>query len=248
MAEEKIEVPELMAEQSYRRRTREERLKDKIEEEKIRSIENWKPKTLLGKRVKNKEIKNIDEVLNQKILEEQIVDSLVNLDSDNLLIGQSKGKFGGGKRRAWRQTQRKTQEGNVPTFSCLTIVGDKKGHVGMGFGKAKETLPAREKAARLAKLNLMKITRGCGSFDCMCSENHSVPFKVQGKCGSAVVILIPAPQGTGLVVGNECKKILKLAGIKDVYGKTFGQTGTTVNLAMACMEALKMTNKGGNFK
>jgi small subunit ribosomal protein S5 len=134
-------------------------------------------------------------------------------------------------------------EGNVPTFSCAVIVGDRAGHIGLGFGKAKETLPAREKALRNAKLNVTKVVRGCGSFDCLCEEKHTVPFKVRGKCGSSVVELYPAPQGTGLVIGDECKKILKLAGIKDVYSKTFGQTRTTINLSQACIEALKQTNK-----
>jgi small subunit ribosomal protein S5 len=206
-------------------------------------LSNWKPKTDLGRRVMAKKVSNIDEILdkNVKILEEQVVDSLLSLGSDLLLIGQSKGKFGGGKRRAWKQTQRKTMEGNVPTFSAAVIVGDRAGHVGVGFGKAKETLPAREKAVRKAKLNVIKVTRGCGSFDCLCNEPHTVPFKVEGKCGSSVLILYPAPQGTGLVIGGECKKILRLAGIKDVYSKTFGQTRTTINLAQACIDALKKT-------
>lgn len=212
-----------------------------VEAEKERVLDEWKPKTLLGKNVKEGKIKDIDEVIGQKILEEQIVDSLLKLDSDLLLIGQSKGKFGGGKRRAWKQTQRKTMEGNVTSFSSAVIVGDKNGHIGLGLGKSKETLPAREKALRMAKLNIIRLNRGCGSFDCLCEEKHTVPFKVEGKCGSSVIVLYPAPQGTGLVVGTECKKILKLAGIKDVYSKTFGQTRSTINLATACIEALKKT-------
>ncbi|OGJ13126.1 30S ribosomal protein S5 [Candidatus Pacearchaeota archaeon RBG_19FT_COMBO_34_9] len=217
------------------------------EADKEREITSWVPKTKLGKEVKDKKIKNIDEILDsgRKILEEQIVDSLLGVKSDLISIGQSKGKFGGGKRRAWRQTQRKTQEGNIPTFSTLAVVGDENGHIGIGMGKAKETLPARDKAIRQAKLGVIKIRRGCSSFDCACTELHSVPFKVEGKSGSVRVILIPAPQGTGLVVANELKKILKLAGIKDVYSKTFGKQRTTFNLAKACVEALKKTNKGG---
>jgi small subunit ribosomal protein S5 len=93
----------------------------------------------------------------------------------------------------------------------------------------------------------MKITRGCGSFDCSCGQPHSIPVRVGGKCGSAEVVLMPAPQGTGLVAGDELKKILRLAGIKDVYSKTFGKTKTTGNLAKACMEALKKTNKIKNL-
>ena len=188
---------------------------------------------------------NIDEILdnNKKILEEQIVDTLLDLKTELISIGQAKGKFGGGKRRAWRQTQRKTKAKNIPTFSTMAVVGDENGHVGIGTGKSMETLPARDKGFRKAKLNIIKIKRGCASFDCACSELHTVPFKVTGKSGSVRVILIPAPQGTGLVVGNELKKILKFAGIKDVYSKTFGRKRTTFNLIKACFDALKKTTE-----
>jgi small subunit ribosomal protein S5 len=211
-----------------------------------RAIASWAPKTELGKKVKSGEIKNIDSILEKgkKILESEIVDSLIKLETDLLSIGQSKGKFGGGKRRAWRQTQKKTMEGNVTTFSCMAIVGDKKGHVGIGMGKSQETLPSRDKAIRNAKLNIIKVVRGFESpeFEKDKSDPHTVPFKVTGKCGSVSVTLIPAPRGTGLVIGNECKKILRLAGIKDVYSKTFGQTRTTFNTAKACLDALIKLN------
>ncbi len=216
------------------------------EEDKIGKLHSWIPKTKLGKEVKEKKIKNIDEILNsgRKILEEQIVDALINVKTDLIAIGQSKGKFGGGKRRAWRQTQRKTKEGNIPTFSTLAVVGDENGHVGIGVGRAKETLPARDKAIRKAKLGIIKVARSCASFDCACDEPHSIPLKVEGKSGSVRIVLIPAPQGTGLVVASELKKILKLAGIKDVYSKTFGSIRTTTNLVRACMDALKKTRTG----
>ena len=80
------------------------------------------------------------------------------------------GKFGGGKRRAWRQTQRITREGGVVSFSAMAIIGDEKGHIGLGVGKAGETLPSRDKATRKAKKDIMRITRGCASFDCNCSH------------------------------------------------------------------------------
>lgn len=213
------------------------------EEEIQENLKIWKPKTKLGREVKEGKIKNIDQIIdsNKKILEPEIVDSLLNVKFDLLSIGQSKGKFGGGKRRAWRQTQRKTKEGNVPTFSAFAVVGDEKGHIGVGYGRAKETLPGRDKAIRKAKINLTRINRDCASFDCNCGEPHTVPFKVEGKGGSCRVVLIPAPQGTGLVAANELKKILKLAGIKDVYSKTFGTKATTFNLAKACMDALEKT-------
>lgn len=214
------------------------------EEKEAEALSQWEPKTQLGKEVKDGKIKNIDEILDdkKKILEAEIVDSLVNVKSDLISIGQSKGKFGGGKRRAWRQTQRKTKEGNVPTFSAMAVVGDEKGHIGIGAGEAKETLPARDKAVRKAKLNIMKIKRTCAAFDCACAEPHTIPFKVTGKAGSVRVTLIPAPQGTGIVAAKEMRKILKLAGIHDVYSKTFGKQRTTFNLAKACIDALKKTN------
>ncbi len=218
----------------------EEREKNEVKKQ----LESWIPKTKLGKMVKTGKIKNIDEILGKyKILETEIIDSLLKLKSDLLAIGQSKGKFGGGKRRAWRQTQKKTSEGNIPTFSSMVVVGNSEGYVGIGYGRSKETLPARSKALRLAKLNVMRVRRGCGSFDCICNEKHSIPFKTKGKSGSSKIVLFPAPQGTGLVVGDECKKILKLAGIKDVYSQTFGQTKTTFNLAKACIDALKNLDK-----
>jgi small subunit ribosomal protein S5 len=213
------------------------------EAERQRALDAWIPKTVLGKAVKAGQEKDFDKILasGRKILEPEIVETLLRLESDLLLVGQAKGKFGGGKRRAWRQTQKKTMEGNVVTFSAMAVVGDKKGHVGIGYGKSKETLPARAKAARRAKLNIIKIEVGYESPEekKFGAEPHTVPFIIRGKCGSVRIKLIPAPRGTGLVVGNEIKKILRLAGIKDIYGVSSGQTRTTFNVAKACIDALR---------
>ncbi len=230
----------------------------KVEEKKIEDVETqivkevrrkpsfdkegWKPKTDVGKKIKNGEITDIDEILDKgiNILESEITDALLpDADTDLLLIGQSKGKFGGGQRRVFKQTQKKTQEGNKPHFATIAIIGDSNGHIGIGHGKSKETVPAREKAIRRSKLNIIKIRRGCGSWQCGCKEPHTIPFSVKGKYGSCCIELIPAPKGTGLCVEKECQKILKLAGIKDVWSKTKGQTKTKINLVSACFEALK---------
>lgn len=219
--------------------------RDEIKEKREMSVGAWAPKTKLGQDVKSGKETDIDSILdnNKKILESEIVEKLLPIEHDLLLIGQAKGKFGGGKRRAWRQTQRKTMEGNVVTFSCMAVVGDRNGHVGIGFGKAKETLPSREKAIRNAKLNIIKVARGFETTEPSGSKPHTVPFLIEGKCGSVRIKLLPAPRGTGLVVGDECKKILKLAGIEDVYSATFGQTRTTFNVARACIDALTKTTK-----
>lgn len=215
--------------------------KQRKKEDKKESLASWNPKTKLGTDVKSGKEKDIDKILTygKKILEPEITDSLLDLELDYLFIGQAKGKFGGGKRRAWRQTQKKTQEGNVISFSSMVVVGDKNGHIGIGFGKGKETLPAKEKAINKAKLNITKIQRGFEDpADTLKDDPHTIPFKVEGKSGSVRITLYPAPRGTGLVVADECKKILKLAGIKDVYSRTSRSTRTTFNLARACLQAL----------
>tara|TARA_Y100000034_G_scaffold135230_1_gene206257 strand:+ start:3329 stop:4192 length:864 start_codon:yes stop_codon:yes gene_type:complete len=242
-AEKAGEKVELIEEKEAKQMTWAEKRAAREKQEMSEKLASWVPKTKLGSDVKKGDEKDIDNVLEnrRKILESEIVDYLINVESDLISIGQAKGKFGGGKRRAWRQTQKKTKEGNVLSFSAMAVVGDKKGHVGLGYGKAKETLPSREKAVRKAKLNLFKIERGCAHFDCSCNEKHTVPYVVEGKEGSVRIKLIPAPQGTGLVVGDEVKKILKLAGIKDVYSRTEGKIRTTFNLSKACVEALKKT-------
>ena len=226
--------------------TREERRAHRETQEKKKALEGWVPKTELGRQVRAGKGKDIDLILAQgkKILEPEIVDLIIpNLQSDLILIGQAKGKFGGGKRRAWRQTQKKTKEGNILSFSSMAIVGDMKDHIGVGYGKAKETLPARAKALRHAKLNLIKIKKGWETAEPGSKDPHTVPFRVEGKCGSVKIKLIPAPRGTGLAVADECKKILRLAGIKDVYGVTQGHTRTTFNLAKACVDALSKTTE-----
>ncbi len=207
--------------------------------------ENWRPKTELGADVKAGKIKDISEIVGEGIrfLEPQIVDMLVpNVESTLLSIGQSKGKFGGGKKSIWRQTQKKTKEGNKPNFGCLAAVGNKNGYVGIGFGKSKETMPSREKALRNAKLGLMNVRRGCGSWECGCKNPHSIPFKVKGKCSSVEIELIPAPLGTGLCIEEECKKILELAGIKDVYSRAVNSKNR-LNLVYACFDALKKLSR-----
>lgn len=203
--------------------------------------DSWNPRTELGKKVKDGTIVDIDEILNagMKINEPEIVEVLLpDIETDLLLIGQSKGKFGGGQRRVFRQTQKKTCEGNKPKFSTCAIVGNKNGYIGLGYGKSKETVPAREKAFRSAKLNMMKIRRGCGSWECGCGSPHTIPFAVEGRCGASIIKLIPAPKGTGLKIEKECGKILKMAGIEDVWSKVLGST-TKLNLIKACIDALK---------
>ncbi len=206
------------------------------------NLEEWKPKTALGIKVKNKEITDISEILDSgmRILEPEIVDSLLpGIHVELLEVGRSKGKFGGGKGSIWKQTQKKTSEGTTIKFSAFAVVGNRNGYVGIGYGGAKETVPAREKAIRNAKLNLIKIKRGCGSWDCGCKLPHSIPLKVSGKSGSVEVFFMPAPRGAGLKADKKCSSILTAAGVRDIYTRTEGKTATKLNFLIACFAALK---------
>ena len=235
-----------MVQKTNNNRNRVKRLTEKERQASRREqvISEWIPKTELGKRVKSGELTDLDNILDNglRILEPQIVDVLLpNLEYDLVTVGQSKGKFGGGKRSIWKQTQKKTSEGNKPKFTTVAIVGNNDGYVGVGRGKSKETVPAREKAIRAAKLSIIKLRRGCGSWEGVPGSN-SIPFEAEGRCGSVRLKLMPAPSGTGLVAHKEVQKILRFAGIKDIYSKTKGQTKTQINLVKACMEALKKLN------
>lgn len=211
-------------------------------EQRISIPDDWEPISRLGRRVMRGEVTSFDQILDsdELILEQEITDSLLpNLEVDLINIGQSKGKFGGGRRRAFRQTQKKTQEGNKPKFAAYCIVGDRNGIVGMGYGKAREVVPAREKAVRNAKKNVFRVQRGSGSWETTLPDVNSIPFKVIGKAGSVTVELTPAPKGTGIVAEKELAKILALAGIQDVWAKIRGHTVSKINVVLACERALR---------
>ena len=206
----------------------------------------WVPKTELGKSVASGKITSMDEVLlkNYKIMEPEITETLIpDLQMDFINVGQAKGKFGGGKRKTSKATQRITMEGSQMSFTMICVSGNKDGIVGLGFGKSRETMPSREKSQRNAKLNLAIVRRGCGDWGCFCGTAHSIPFAVEGKSGSCIVKLIPAPKGTGLVIESELKKMLELAGIKDIWSKTYGSTKNKINLMKAGFDAIKQLQR-----
>jgi small subunit ribosomal protein S5 len=227
--EEKIEKPELIKKPEEVVRVEEE-------------IEAWIPKTSLGKSVIQGKVTDINKILESgvKIKEHQIVDRLVpNIESELVLIGGRPGKGGGIQRTPIRISAKMHRSGRRYSSTAFAIVGNKDGIVGIGKGRGKETRASIEKAIQKAKLNIIKVPRGCGSWECECGEPHSIPFKTKGKSGSVRVELIPAPKGIGLAVDDESKKILRLAGIKDVWGRTLGDTGTRFNLIKAVFNALK---------
>ena len=195
------------------------------------SLESWVPRTYVGKLVKEGKITSIKEVfdMNLVIREPEIVDYLLpNLQHEVVDVSI---------------VQKQTDAGELTRFRVLVVVGNMDGYVGVGIGKARQVRQAIEKALRDAKLNIIPVRRGCGSWECSCNEPHSVPFAVEGKCGSVVVRLIPAPKGTGLVAVDAAKVVLRYAGIRDVWTWTKGETRTTLNFVMATYNALKNTYK-----
>jgi small subunit ribosomal protein S5 len=194
-------------------------------------MEEWEPKTNLGRMVKEGIITDIDEIFEKglPIMELEIVDALVpELDEEVMDVNL---------------VQRMHKSGRKVNFRVIVAVGNKNGYVGLGQGKAREVGPAIRKAVDDAKYNIIKVRRGCGDWGCVCGREHTVPFKVNGKTGSVTVTLMPAPAGLGLAIGDVGKNIMKLAGINDVWSQTSGQTQTTVNFANATFEALKELNK-----
>jgi small subunit ribosomal protein S5 len=139
--------------------------------------------------------------------------------------------------------QRMTDSGRRVRFAITTVVGNSNGYVGLGKSKGKEVGPAIRKAIDNAKLNIIEVRRGCGSWECGCGEPHTFPFEVTGKMGSVCVTFKPAPRGIALAVGDVAKPVLKLAGIEDAWAFTSGHTKTTANYAAAAFEALKKTSE-----
>ncbi len=196
-------------------------------------MNEWVPKTELGRKVKEGQVTSLSEVLrsSNKIMEIGIIDTLMpelnEKDYQEILDVN--------------MVQRMTDSGRRVKFTVVAVVGNKDGFVGLGEAKAAEVGPAIRKALDNAKLNLIEIRRGCGSWECACGRHHSVPFKVMGKSSSVTVTLKPAPRGLGLAIGEIGKKVLMLAGIRDVWSSSQGQTQTTVNFANAVFKALKET-------
>ncbi|MEM0004505.1 MAG: 30S ribosomal protein S5 [Desulfurococcaceae archaeon] len=195
------------------------------------ALEKWVPRTKTGKLVLEGKITSLNEIFekNLPLLEPEIVDYLL----PNLKYVRIDAKI----------VQKMTDAGRRTKFQVIVVVGDENGFIGLGIGKARQYTEALAKAIRDAKLNTAPIRRGCGSWECRCSEPHSVPFTVKGKSGSVEILLKPAPRGTGLVVGDVAKIILRLAGIRDAWSKSFGETRTTLNFAKAVVEALHNTYK-----
>jgi small subunit ribosomal protein S5 len=203
---------------------------------------SWVPKTTLGKEVLARKVTDIDEVLKEgrKVMEWQIVDMLVpDLKNELLHIGGRKGKGGGKQRIPVKITATMHRSGRRFTYNALAVVGNENGLIGLGRGSSIETRAAIAKAINKAKMNLIRIKRGCGSWECRCGGEHSIPYKVEGKAGSVRIVIMPAPKGLGIAGDDETKLVLHMAGVKDAWVKTYGNTSMRINLVNAVLDALK---------
>ena len=192
---------------------------------------DWMPRTRLGKLVVEGKVTTMSDALRTglPLREPEIVDILLPELADEVLDVN--------------MVQRMTDSGRRVKFAITVVVGNQDGFVGLGRIKGKEVGPAIRAAIDVAKLNIIEVKRGCGSWECGCLTPHSLPFEIEGHTGSVVVQLKPAPRGTGLAIGDIAKSVLKMAGVEDAWGFTKGHTKTTINYSIAAFEALRMTSQ-----
>lgn len=212
-------------EQRYRDRPRRRR--------ESREEKPWIPKTILGKRVNAGEVTSLESILEEggRIQEAGMVKKLLpNMTMEVIDVGI---------------IQKMTSNGQSTRFKAIVAAGNEDGYLGIGQGKSKQMRIAIEKANNQALLNVSPIKLGCGSWECRCDQNHSVPFKVRGKGGSVVIEILPAPRGLGLVAGGKIRRLLELAGLKDAYTKAKGSTPTMNSTSKAVLECLRQTFSKG---
>lgn len=133
------------------------------------------------------------------------------------------------------RVSKKTKGGNKIGFSVLVVVGDKKGRVGVGLGKAQEVSVAIRKGGSIAKKHMIRVS----------IKNSTIPHEIFVKLGAAKVLLKPAPKGSGVIAGGAVRSVVEAAGIENIVSKVLG-TGNQASNVYATLEALKRLQGGGN--
>lgn len=130
-----------------------------------------------------------------------------------------------------RRVQKVVKGGRTLRFSALVVVGDRKGRVGIGIGKSKEVSAAIEKATTVAKKNVVNIP----------IVNNTIPHNTIGKFSATSILLLPAPEGTGVIAGGSARSVIELAGIKNIVTKRHGSSNrmNCVKATMAGLLSLK---------
>ena len=136
-----------------------------------------------------------------------------------------------------RRVTRVTKGGKRMNFSIAIAIGNKKGSVGVGTGKANDTSAAIDKAYRNAKKHMVKLSL---------TKTNSIPHDVSTKYSSGTVSIMPAP-GRGVSAGSALKDVLTLAGVHDVTGKILSPSKNKLNIARAAIQALSVFAKKGDM-
>ena len=126
-----------------------------------------------------------------------------------------------------RRVQKVVKGGRTLRFSALVVVGDRKGRVGIGIGKSKEVSAAIEKATTDARKNVVNIP----------IVNDTIPHNTVGKFSATSIIMLPAPEGTGVIAGGSTRAVIELAGIKNIVTKRHGSSNK-MNCVKATMNGL----------
>lgn len=126
------------------------------------------------------------------------------------------------------RTRKTVKGGRISSARVVCTVGDGRGHVGVGVGKARDVPAAIEKGMKSARANMIHVPL----------DGYTIPHTVQAKVGGAVILLKPASRGTGIIAGGAVRQIVEVSGIRDILTKSLG-SGNVFNRAMACFEALK---------
>lgn len=190
----------------------------------------WNPRTELGKKVAAGQIASYDEILEsgKSVLETQIVDTLIPDLKEEVLEVTS--------------TQRMTAYGRKQKMRAVVVLGNQRGYVAVGVGKANEARDAIQEAITDGKKHIVKVTLGCGSWECGCGTPHSIPQKAFGKSSSTSIEIRPAPKGVGIVAGSISKKVLEFVGVKDCWSFSKGRTRNVLNMILATISALETLN------
>ncbi|HUV42693.1 MAG TPA: 30S ribosomal protein S5 [Patescibacteria group bacterium] len=126
------------------------------------------------------------------------------------------------------RVSKKTKGGNRISFSVLTVVGDKKGKVGVGLGRAPDVISGIKKGMKQAKKKMIEVP----------IKGTTIPHEVRIKRGAAKILIKPAPPGTGVKAGGAVRVVVEAAGIKDIVSKILG-SNNKINNVYATLEALK---------
>ena len=128
-----------------------------------------------------------------------------------------------------RRVTKVTKGGRHFRFAATVVVGNRKGLVGIGIGKANEVQTAVAKGLQAANKNVVRVSL---------IDSRTIPHEAIGKVGRAVVLIKPAKEGTGVIAGGAARAVLELAGVRDIVSKSLG-SNTKLNVASATLEALK---------